>query len=148
MARPGSSFAALVLAAAVGAAGVLAWQRRGTPPAPDAPVVLSAVREVMRLETLDVTLYKKVIYNPEPRPGDGLWQDVLTSAKETLAPSQGKVIVFAEGHLGFDLGRLGDDSVAVDGDTVLIVLPPVQVAVELLPGETEVIGSNLSSAQT
>ena len=39
-------------------------------------------------------------------------------------------------------------SVRVRGDSVDIALPPIQATVELKPGETEVIDSNLDSQQT
>jgi hypothetical protein len=56
--------------------------------------------------------------------------------------------VFADAHLGLDLARLDASSVRVRGREVWVVLPPIRATVELRPGETEVIGSNLDSAET
>ncbi|WP_428332108.1 DUF4230 domain-containing protein [Novosphingobium sp.] len=108
------------------------------------------MREVARLETLDISLHRKIEFAPvaEAQADDAVWQDVLRWAKQTLAPAHGKAIVFAVAHMGFDLAELNEDHVRVDRQTVYVVVPPLTVAVELLPGETEVIGSNLDSAET
>ena len=73
------------------------------------------MREVARLETLDVSLYKKVSFEPEPQPTGSLVGDALTWAKFTLRPPRGKAIVFADVHLGLDLSRLSADSLRVGG---------------------------------
>ena len=46
------------------------------------------------------------------------------------------------------MARLGPEAVELRGRECFIVLPPTEVAVELKPGDTEVIGSNLDSADT
>ena len=142
--------ALLVLGLAAGGGAVLAWRLLGPPPAPlpDPPAVVERVREVARLETLEVQLYKKVSFEPEPRPAGSFWGEVAAWARYTLRPPRGKAIVFAVGHLGLDLDRLGPASLRVAGREAWVVLPPVAVTVELQPGETEVIGSNLDSAET
>jgi hypothetical protein len=118
------------------------------PHVPDPPAVALRIREVARLETLDVALYKKVSFTPEPSPGESLWQDVRGWLRHTFRTPAGKAIVFADAHLGLDLERLDAASVRVLGTEVWVVLPPVRVRVELRPGETEIIGSNLDSAET
>jgi hypothetical protein len=120
--------------------------RRG--PLPDPPAVIEQVREVARLEALDVTLYKKVTFAPEPTPADSFWGDVAGWLRHTFREPRGKAIVFAEAHLGLDLSRLGPDALVVRGRTVDVRLPPLRVAVELRPADTEIIGSNLDSAET
>ena len=137
------------LACAAGGAYVfwalkLAPQRR----LPDPPALVLQMREVARLTTLEVSLYKKVSFEPHPGQTDALWKDVFNWARFTLNPKKGKAIVFADAQVGFDFARLDRDSVRLSGDTVEIVLPPMEVRVELKPGETEVIGSNLDSADT
>jgi hypothetical protein len=135
---------------AIGAGAALAW-RLTTPsrtaPA-DPPAVVERIREVARLEALDVSLYKKVSFAPDPAPADSLWGDLYGWARHTLRPPRGKAIVFAEAHLGLDVSKLGPGSVRARGREVWIVLPPLRVTVELRPGETEVLGSNLDSAET
>ncbi len=115
---------------------------------PDSPAVLVRVREVARLETLAVSVYKKVTYSPEPTPAGSFWGDVAGWLRQTLNTPRGKAIVFADAHLGLDLDRLGPGTLRLSGREAWLVLPPVRVTVELRPGETEVIGSNLDSAAT
>ena len=142
--------ALLLFSLAAGAGAVLAWRLLAPrpPPLPDPPAVVERIREVVRLETLEVTLYKKVSFEPEPRAAGSFWGDVAAWARYTLRRPRGKAIVFAVGHLGLDLDRLGPGSLLFSGREVWVALPPVAVTVELQPGETEVIGSNLNSAET
>jgi hypothetical protein len=114
----------------------------------DVPTVVVAVREVARLETLDVNVYKKVGYAPEPVGTGNVWHDVLLWAKAALLPSHGRAIVFGTVHVGLDTRTLDARALAVHGDRVEVVLPPLQTRAEVRPGETEVIESNLDSAQT
>jgi hypothetical protein len=140
--------AALLVALALGA-GIGLGLRSGREPAlPDPPAVAMRIREVARLETLDVALYKKVTFAPEPTEAASAWGDVAGWLRHTFRTPRGKAIVFADAHLGLDLGRLDGSSVRVAGREVWVVLPPVRATIELRPGETEVIGSNLDSAET
>jgi hypothetical protein len=139
--------AACLLAAALGAAIVWHFTHRETR-LPDAPALIVKVREVARLSTLDVSLYKKIDFAPDPKPSASTWGDVVQWASYALRPPRGRAIVFAEAHLGMDLGRLDASSLRVSGRRVDVVLPRVDVQVELKPSETEIIGSNLDSAQT
>src|SRR5512146_1234286 len=140
----------LVLVALAGGLGLGLGLRlaRRAPALPDPPAVVLRIREVARLETLDVALYKKVTFSPDPSPGDSLWQDVAGWLRHTFRTPRGKAIVFADAHLGLDLSKLDAGGVRVAGRDVWIVLPPIRASVELRPGETEVIGSNLDSAET
>jgi hypothetical protein len=137
----------LALAGGLGLGLGLRLARRA-PAVPDPPAVVLRIREVARLETLDVALYKKVTFAPEPTEGETLWSDVSGWLRHTFRTPRGKAIVFADAHLGLDLSRLDAASVRVAGSEVWVVLPPMLVTVELRPGETEVIGSNLDSAET
>ena len=140
----------LVLAALALGAGLgfgLRAGRRG-PELPDPPAVAIRIREVARLETLDVALYKKIAFAPEPSTADSLWGDVAGWLRHTFRAPRGKAIVFADAHLGLDLAKLDASSVRVSGREVWVVLPPLRATVELRPGDTEVIGSNLDSAET
>jgi hypothetical protein len=140
----------LVLVALAGGLGLGFGLRLGRrpPPPPDPPAVVTRIREVARLETLDVSLYKKVTFAPEPPAADSLWGDVAGWLRHTFRTPRGKAIVFADAHLGLDLDRLDATSLRVAGREVWLVLPPLRATVELRPGETEVIGSNLDSAET
>lgn len=140
--------ALVLMALAVGASGTLLWLQAHTPTLPEAPALVTRVREVARLETLEVSLYKKVDFTPEPSASDSVWKDVVNWASYSLHTPRGRAIVFADVHLGYDFGRLDDTSLRVHGSRVDLVLPPLEVKVELKPGETEIIGSNLDSAQT
>lgn len=135
---------------AIGLGAVAGWRLLGPERArpPETPAVVERVREVARLEALEVSLYKKVSFAPDPMAADSIWGDLWGWARQTLRPAQGKAIVFADARLALDISRLGPQSLRVRGRAIWLVLPPLQVRVELKPGETEVIGSNLDSAQT
>ena len=139
--------AALLLAFALGAG--LVWHlshREGR--LPDAPALVLKIREVARLETLDVSLYKKIDFSPDPREQATVWASLAQWASYTVRPPRGRAIVFAVAHLGLDLRKLDADSLRVTGRRVEVVLPRVQTQVELRPAEVEIIGSNLNSGQT
>jgi hypothetical protein len=140
----------LVLAGvAAGAIGVWAFSHRAAESTlPPTPLVVDRMREVARLETLDLQVYKKISYAPEPTPTGALWSDVLAWAKSSLFPSHGRAIVFGTVHLGLDLSKLDARRVRVDGGRIEVALPPMHAQVELRPGETEIISSNLDSGQT
>ena len=142
--------AILVLVALALGAGLGLGFRVGRRPSPlpDPPAVAIRIREVARLETLDVTVYKKVTFAPEPAEAESFWADVGGWLRHTFHAPRGKAIVFADAHLGLDLSKLDARSVRVSGREAWIVLPPVRATVELRPAETEVIGSNLDSAET
>jgi hypothetical protein len=138
----------LVVAFGLGAVALWSFERRGRPAPPDGPTIITRMREVARLEALEVTVYKKIAFEPGPEPADSVWGDLFNFVRFTLRAPKGRAIVFARLHLGLDLSKLDVERVAVRGDSVEVVLPPTEVKVELLPGETEVIASNLDSAQT
>jgi hypothetical protein len=132
-------------------ASAVTWalvHRAVTPAVPPTPLVVERMREVARLQTLDLAVYKKIAYAPEPMPTGALWSDVLTWAKASLFPSRGRAIIFGTVHLGVDLSKLDARRLHIQGSRVEVALPPLQAQVELRPGETEVISSNLDSAQT
>jgi len=140
----------LLLGLAIGAGAVLTWRvvAPSRPAPPDPPAVVEKIRQVARLEVLQVSLYKKVSFAPDPSPADGIWGDLAGWLRHTVARPQGKAIVFAEARVGVDVSRLGPGDVELRGRECFIRLPPTEVVVELKPGDTEVIGSNLDSAET
>jgi hypothetical protein len=140
---------ALALGLGAGAGAILA--SRAFParrPLPDPPSVVVQVREVAELETLHVSLYKKITFAPDPTQADSVWGDLAGWLRYTFREPRGKAIVFADAHLGLDLSRLDAESLQVRGRAVEVRLPPLKVEVLLKPGDTEVIGSNLDTAQT
>ncbi len=147
MARLLAAAGALFVAALAGAALAL-WLRAPREKLPDPPALVTQMREVARLETLEVTLYKKVSFEQDPAPPSSFWADVARWIAYSVRPPRGKAIVFAVAHLGLDFDKLSPRSVRVAGKRVDAVLPPIRVQVELRPADTEVIGSNLDSAQT
>jgi len=149
--RPATLRTLLLLLAGVAVGASLVWavtHRPAEPTVPPTPLVVDRMREVARLETLDLQVYKKIAYEPEPTPTGTLWKDVLAWAKTSLFPSRGRAIVFGTVHLGLDLSKLDARRVRIQGSRIEVALPPMQAQVELRPGETEVISSNLDSAQT
>lgn len=135
---------ALIAAASIGGWHVFSRTRR----APDPDAVAMQVRDIARLETLEVSLYKKVSFEPEPELTGSMTRDVLAWAKFTLRPPRGKAIVFATARVGVDFSKLDRNHLRISADEVWVRLPPLVTTVELRPGETEVIGSNLDSEQT
>jgi len=141
--------ALLLFGLALGAGLGLALRAgRRAPELPDPPSVVIRIREVARLETLEVALYKKVSFAPGPSPADSLWGDVAGWLRHSFRAPRGKAIVFATGRLGLDLSRLDASSVRVAGREVYVVLPPLRATIELRPEETEILGSTLDSAET
>ncbi|HET7787384.1 MAG TPA: DUF4230 domain-containing protein [Myxococcales bacterium] len=141
------ALAAVLLAFLLGAGLVWHFTHR-EPPLPDAPALILKVREVARLTTLDVSLYKKIDFTPDPREQATVWGAIAQWASYSVHPPRGRAIVFAVAHLGLDLRKLEAGSLRVRGRSVEVVLPRVQTEVELKPAETEIIGSNLDSEQT
>lgn len=139
--------AAAVFAFGLGGLAVKAYLSR-EPPSADAPSVLVQLREVARLETLEVSVYKKVTFEPDPQGAPTLWGELAQWAKQALRSPKGRAILFADVHLGFDVSKLDERSLWIHGATVEVVLPPVTALVELKPQETEVIASNLNSQET
>jgi hypothetical protein len=140
----------LVVLAAFG--GGLIASRLGTRPSgpkvADGPTVVNQMREVARLQTLELMVYKKISFEPDPLPAGSLWGEVANWARYAIRTPRGRAIVFADAELGLDLSRLGDGAVRVQGDQVEVVLPPIRSKVSLRPAETEFIDSNLDSAET
>jgi hypothetical protein len=116
--------------------------------AAEPPAVVDRIRDVQRLEVLEVTVHQKLTFAPDPKPQPTLLAGVLAYARESVAPRRGRAIVFAEARFFVDLRRLKSDQVVVNGDEVTLTLPEPEVETSLLPAETEVIASNLDSAET
>ncbi len=142
------AYSVLGLSIGIGAMASYRYLPARAKPLPDPAAVLLKVREVARLETLDASIYKKVRFAPDPVGTDSFWGDVFAWARYSIRSAEGRAIVFAEAHLGLDLEKLGPESVLVVERTVFLVLPPIRVQIELKPGETEIIGSNLDSQET
>jgi hypothetical protein len=140
----------LLLGLAIGAGAVVTFRLLGPgrSPPPDPPAVVEKIRQVARLEALQVSLYKKITFAPEPVEAGSVWGDLAGWLRHAVNRPHGKAIVFAEARVGLDLTQLQPGDVVVTGREVAIALPPLQVVVELKPGETEIIGSNLDSAET
>lgn len=115
---------------------------------PDGPTLVEKVREIARLETLDVRAYKKLTYDVDPPASEGFLPSLSTWVRFTADPPVGRAIVFADVHIGFDLSKIDESTLRVQDDVVTVVLPPLMTTVELRPGETEVVSSNLDSQQT
>ncbi|MFT3712762.1 MAG: DUF4230 domain-containing protein [Archangium sp.] len=115
---------------------------------PDPPALVERIREVARLETLEVRLYKRVSFAPEPEPAQTVWGDVFNFLKQAVAAKSGRALVFADVTLGLDLTKLTADQLRVKGSKVEVALPPLKAQVKLRPEDTEVIDSNLDSQQT
>ena len=114
---------ACLLAAALGALAVWHFTHR-SPELPDPPALVLKVREVARLETLDVSLYKKLDFSPDPRPTGSTWGDVAQWATYSLRPPRGRAIIFADAHLSIDLRNLVQDRVArVELDLLRVEIP-------------------------
>jgi hypothetical protein len=138
----------LAVAGALGFALALVVLKDHGPPRPDPPALVERIREVARLETLEVRLYKRVSFAPEPEPAATVWGDVFNWVRQAVAAKEGRALVFADVSLGLDLARLTPDQLRVHGSTVEVALPPLKAQVALRPEDTEIIDSNLDSSQT
>lgn len=114
----------------------------------DAPALLEKIREVARLQTLDVTVSKIVRYEPDPPEASSTVGAVLNWARWSWRQPEGEALVFATGHLGFDLRQLDVRALRFEADTVELALPPLQVSVELDADRTRILKSNLASQET
>jgi hypothetical protein len=130
------------------AGALIALRVRGEPREVPTPAVVQRVREAARLETLDVQLYRKIDFSPDPQPTDGAWSALASWARHTLRTPRGRAIIFAEAQLSLDLRKLDEQRLRAVGHKVFVVLPRPEVRVALKPGETEVIGSNLDTDET
>jgi len=138
----------LLLAAGGGFALAFSLLREKPAATPDPAALVEQIREVARLETLEVRLYKRVSFAPEAAPAASVWGDVVNWVKQSVNAKAGRALVFADVSLGLDLGKLKPDQVRVTGSRVELALPPLKAQVSLRPEDTEVIDSNLDSAQT
>jgi hypothetical protein len=132
----------LAVAAVVAAAALLRVDRLA---APAPPALIERIREISRLEVLEVTVHRKTAYVPPPEPHATVLADVVAYARETVAPRRGKAIVFADARFFLDLRK---SNIRVEGEHVDVTLPKLELESSLLPAETEIISSNLDSAQT
>lgn len=139
---------AMLLSGLLGAGAVWYQLRIKSTHLPEAPAVTQQIREVAKLETLDVTSYKKIVFTPDAPPPSDFVHDAWNWAVNAVAPSQGKAIVFANIHFSLDLARLNEHSLRIKDTRIWIVLPDTMATVELKPAETEIIGSTLDSEQT
>lgn len=137
-----------LLALALGVVATLWFFQKPRPKLPESPVVVEKIREVARLETLNITTYKIIPFSPDPESSGSLVKDFFLAQKFALFPTEGRAIVFADVHVGLDLQKLTPQTVQVRGDRAEVMLPPLVSWVELRPGDTQVIESNLDSQQT
>ena len=136
-----------VITASAAAVGTWWWlEGRARPVArlePELPAVVQRMKDVARLETLDVVTYRKVDFEPAAPPADGLWAEVKQWARSSVAPQRGRAIVFADVSLGLDLSRLQPSDMRVVDGVVYLRTPPLQRRVALRPMETEFIHASL-----
>jgi hypothetical protein len=138
-----------LVAIAIAAAGGWWLASQNTRPrTPDAAALITQVRDTLKLDVLEVSLYKKVDFGPIRPLEDTWWKELAAWSLETLRRPRGRAIVFANAHLGYDLSRLDPKSIRVQGDRVIFALPALEVRVELLPAETEIIDSNLNTQES
>ncbi len=148
LARWSVKLLALLLAVAMGFGLAFVLLRAKPLHTPDPPALVEQIREVARLETLQVRLYKRVSFAPEPTPAATVWGDVFNWVRQAVAAKEGRALVFADVTLGLDLSKLTADQLRVSGSRVELALPPLKAQVALRPEDTEVIDSNLDSQQT
>jgi hypothetical protein len=129
--------------AGIVAAATLLRVGRLAPPGP--AVTVERIREVARLEVLEVTVHRKAAFTPAPEPHATLLADMVAYARDTVAPRRGRAVVFADARFFVDLRR---SDIHVEGEHVSVKLPEAEIEASLLPAETEIIASNLDSAQT
>lgn len=140
----------VTLAIAAGAALAGGWfvhlATRAPPPPPGA--LVERVKQVARLQALEVRLSTTVEHEPDPEWTPSLPGQVLSWALHTLRARRGTAIVGGVANLGLDLSQLEASAFEVQGGTVHVVLPQVRTVVELDLERTRIVHSNLDSEQT
>src|SRR2546428_13041647 len=89
--------AALLLAFALGAGLVWHLSHREAR-LPDAPALVLKIREVARLETLDVSLYKKIDFSPDPRARPTTWPWLAMWSSNLERTQRGRPSVIPSTH--------------------------------------------------
>jgi hypothetical protein len=130
----------VAIAAVVTAAALLRVDRLSAP-----ATAVERIHDIARLEVLEVTVHRKAAFSPPLEPHSTVLADVIAYARETVAPRRGRAIVFADTRFFVDLRKA---VLRVDAERVEVTLPQLELESSLLPAETEIIASNLDSAQT
>jgi len=118
------------------------------PSLPDGVALVERVREVARLEALDVELRKQVSWRPDPVASGSMAVDLIRWASDAVRPVEGTMWVAATAHVGIDLSRLDAARITVRERTAWIDLPALVTTVSLEPASTHAIRSNLGPDQT
>lgn len=139
------------LALAAGAALAGGWfvhlaTRAPRPPEPGA--LVERVKQVARLQTLEVRLSTTVEHEPDPQWSPSLPGQVMSWVMHNVRARRGTAIVGGVAHLALDLSQLDASAFDVQGGVLKVVLPPVRTTVELDLERTRVVQSNLDSGQT
>lgn len=115
-------------------------------PPPDGRAVVEKIRDVARLETLEVHVYRKVSFEQEAAKEESTWKDLANWLKTQVHPVRGRAIVFGVAHVQLDVDKL---QVHLRDRTIYVVLPPTRTHVELKPQETEIMSNeHLGPEQT
>lgn len=129
-------------------AAVIGLSRPRAPALPDGPALIERIREVARLEALDVELRKQVSWAPDPVASGSLVVDVLHWAKDLVRPVEGTMWVAGTAHVGVDLARLDVARIHVVDRVAWIDLPPLVTDVALDPAGTHALRGNLDQEGT
>lgn len=138
----------LATAAGVAVTGAFLVHRAVKPVTPEPGALIERVKEVARLQTLEVRLSTTVAYEPDPKLAPTLPGQVLSWIVHNVQAKEGRAIVSGVARLSLDLSKLDEGAFRIDDDRLALVLPAVKTQVELDLERTQVVQSNLDSADT
>lgn len=115
---------------------------------PEPGAIVERVKAVARLQTLEVHMSTTVTHEPDPKLAPTFTGQVLSWVAYHLRPKKGRALVSGVARLSLDLSQLDARAFRFQKDRVTLVLPEVQTSVELDLGRSEIIASNLDSAET
>lgn len=115
---------------------------------PEPGALVEQVKEVARLQTLEVRLATAVEHVPDPKLAPTFTGQVLSWAAYNLRAKKGRALVSGVARVSLDLSELDASAFHFDNDRVILVMPPMTTSVDIDLDRTEIVASNLNSSDT
>lgn len=115
---------------------------------PEPGALVEQVKEIARLQTLEVRLTTAVEHVPDPKLASTFTGQLLSWVTYNLRPKKGRALVSGVARLSFDFSQLDASAFRFDKKRVTLMLPPMRTTVDVDLERTQIIASNLNSART
>lgn len=115
---------------------------------PEPGALVERVKEVARLQTLEVHLSTTVEHVPDPKIAPTFAGQVVSWVAYNLRAKKGRALVSGVARLSLDLSQLDASAFHFTKDRVTLVVPPVRTSVDIDLERTQIVASNLNSAET